>query len=139
MITYKDTSKDLTTDNVRGFFVGWPNPPSEETFLRILTGSDEIVLAIDDANGRVVGFINAITDGVLAAYIPLLEVLPEYQGRKIGTELVKRLLDKLEPYYMIDLVCNDSLVGFYERFGLPRATAMAARRFDRQSGIARRA
>ena len=37
------------------------------------------MLARDDA-GRVVGFVTAISDGVLSAYIPLLEVLPEYQG-----------------------------------------------------------
>ena len=138
MLTYTDTFEGLTPADVRGFFVGWPNPPSEETFLRILDGSDVIVLAIDDTTGHVVGFINAITDGVLAAYIPLLEVLPEYQGQKIGTELVKRMLDKLEPYYMVDLVCDEPVVPFYQRFELPRATAMAARRFDRQSGIPKR-
>jgi hypothetical protein len=31
-------------------------------------------------NGRVIGFITAVTDKVLSAYIPLLEVLPAYRG-----------------------------------------------------------
>ncbi len=38
---------------------------------------------IDDINNKVVGFITAISDGVISAYIPLLEVLPKYQNMKI--------------------------------------------------------
>ena len=135
MIRYSDATDGLKTENLEGFFVGWPNPPSEETFLRLLQRTHEIVLAIDDENGRVVGFITAITDGVLAAYIPLLEVLPSYQGKKIGTELVRRMLDKLESYYMVDLVCDESKVPFYSQFPFRPATAMTIRRFERQSGI----
>lgn len=84
-----------------GFFVGWPNPPSPETFLRLLHGSSHVALAID--GGRVVGFITAVSDGVLAAYIPLLEVLPEYQGRGIGRKLVQEMLEQLAGFYMVDL------------------------------------
>jgi ribosomal protein S18 acetylase RimI-like enzyme len=68
----------------------------------------------------VVGFVTAISDGVLSAYIPLLEVLPEYQGRGIGAELVRRLLDRLGGLYMVDLCCDEDVVGFYERLGLAR-------------------
>ncbi len=30
----------------------------------------------------VVGFVNALSDGRLSAYIPLLEVLPDYRGTR---------------------------------------------------------
>jgi len=46
----------------------------------------------DTENGRVVGFVTAVSDGVVSAFLPLLEVLPEYQGRGIGSELVRRML-----------------------------------------------
>ena len=54
----------------------------------------------------------------MSAFIPLLEVLPEYQRRGIGSELVRRMLLLLADTYMIDLCCDEELVGFYERFGL---------------------
>ena len=128
MMTYTDSSKGITADRLAGFFVGWPNPPSPETHLQILAGSDEIVLALDDETGNVVGFITAVTDGVLSAYIPLLEVLPEYKGRGIGRELVRRMLEKLSAFYMVDLVCDPELMSFYTQFGMQTGTAMMLRR-----------
>ncbi len=117
-----------------GFFVDWPDPPSPETHLRILAGSDYVELAIDSATGQVVGFITAISDGVLSAYIPLLEVLPEYQGQGIGTELVRRLLDRLSHLYMIDLLCDPEVQPFYARLGMHQSTGMLLRNYANQSG-----
>jgi len=134
MIEYTDCCDDLTPKQVDGFFIGWPNPPSPGTLLKILKGSTHIVVAIDDESGHVVGFINAVADGVLAAYIPLLEVLPDFQHKQIGTQLVRRMIDKLKDYYMIDLICDDKLRPFYQRFGLGPAGGMVIRNFKRQSG-----
>ncbi len=73
-----------------GFFVGSPNPPSDKTLKRILSNSQHIYLAIKD--GQLIGFINAISDQVLSAYIPLLEVLPFYkkQGFNKGHSVMIR-------------------------------------------------
>jgi precorrin-8X/cobalt-precorrin-8 methylmutase len=85
------------------------------------------VLAVEGA--RVIGFATAISDGVLSAYVPLLEVLPEHQGRGIGTELMRRLLIRLGGLYMVDLACDEELAPFYERLGLARTgVAMGIRR-----------
>ena len=118
MIEYVDDLAGVEAEHLEGFFVGWPNPPSPERHLEILRGSSHVVLARDGE--RVVGFVTAISDGVLSAYIPLLEVLPEYQGRGIGTELVRRLLAEVGDLYMVDLVCDADVVPFYERLGLER-------------------
>jgi ribosomal protein S18 acetylase RimI-like enzyme len=134
VIRYTTDADGITADRLTGFFEGWPSPPSRETHLKILRGSDEIVLAIDDETGTVVGFITAITDGVLAAYIPLLEVLPAYRGRGIARELIARLRQALDGYYMIDLLCDEALAAFYESLGFKRALAMAIRDYDAQSG-----
>ena len=64
---------------------------------------------------------------MFASYIPLLEELRDYQGRGIGTELVRRLLLRLADRYMVDLVCDDGLIPFYERFGMVRYGAMILR------------
>ena len=78
--------------------------------------------------GRVLGFVTAISDGVLSAFIPLLEVLPERQGQGIGSELVRRILGELEDFYMVDLVCDPELEGFYRRFEMTLLAGMAVRR-----------
>ena len=135
MIAYLYTTDKIESDQLEGFFVGWPNPPSRETHLRLLKNSDQIVVAIDTANNKVVGFITAITDHVLAAYIPLLEVLPEYQKQNIGTTLVSKMLEQLKDYYAVDLLCDENLQPYYEHRGMRRATGMFIRNYERQSGI----
>lgn len=136
MIIYRESADGIRPDQLRGFFVGWPDPPSPETHLRILQGSAHVVLALDDATYNVVGFVTAISDGVSCAYIPHLEVLPEYQGGGIGTELMRRMLHRLRHLYMIDLLCDPDVQPFYERLGRSRAQGMLIRNYDRQSGAA---
>lgn len=119
-----------------GFFVGWPNPPSPETLHRILAQSYRISLAVEEETGRVIGFAQAISDGILTAFIPLLEVLPEYQGSGLGTEIMRRLMAQLDHLYAVDFACDPELVPFYERLGLQRATAIFRRNYQRQNGSA---
>jgi ribosomal protein S18 acetylase RimI-like enzyme len=133
-ISYTDSSQGITVEQLQGFFVDWPNPPSPETHLRLLRGSDLVELAIDSEHQQVVGYITAITDGVLCAYIPMLEVLPDYQGRGIGSELPRRVLERLSHLYIIDLLCDADLQGFYARAGMQPTTGMLIRRYDRQDG-----
>jgi ribosomal protein S18 acetylase RimI-like enzyme len=134
MVTYTTSLTGLSPDQLHGFFVGWPNPPSPETHLRILQGSAHVVLAVDEATVHVVGFINAISDGVLMAYIPLLEVLPDYQGRGIGMELTRRMLNDLKHLYSVDLLCDQDVEAFYAKAGMVRAMGMALRNYARQNG-----
>lgn len=125
----------LTHDALRGgFFEGWPDPPSPEAHLALLRGSRAVALAVDDADGSVVGFATAVGDGVLAAYIPLLEVLPTHRGAGLGTRLVQVLLEELAPTYMVDVCCDDGVVPFYERLGFTRSNGMVLRDYAAQSG-----
>ncbi len=135
-IEYTSSLEGVTPDRLHGFFVGWPNPPSPETHLRILRGSDEVVLAKDTSSEKVVGFITATTDKVISAFIPHLEVLPEFQGNGIGSELVRKMLKRLEAFYAIDLMCDPDVQPFYERLGLRPYSGMVMRNHDRQSGEA---
>jgi len=132
LIRYLDHARDLRPEQLEGFFVGWPDPPTPRTHLRLLQGSAAVALALD--GDRVVGFVTAVSDGVLSAYVPLLEVLPDRRGQGIGQELVRRLLHQLRDLYMVDLVCDPDLVPFYERFGMRPGQAMILRRYERQSG-----
>ncbi len=99
-----------------GFFEGWRRSVSPEEHLELLRGSDHVV-----------GFITGISDGVLSAYIPLPEVLPDYRGQGIGTELVRRLLHKLNGLYMVDVMCDPGIQPFYARLGMLPSTGMMIR------------
>ncbi len=132
---YTTLIKDITSDQLNGFFVGWPNPPSPEVHLRLLEKSSHIVLAVDDESAQVIGFITAISDGVLSAYIPFLEVLPPFQGQGIGQRLLKKMLELLSDMYMIDLMCDEELQGYYEKLGMHRSHGMVLRNYAKQSGV----
>ena len=117
-----------------GFFAGWPNPPDAATHLKLLCGSYCAYVAVDVVTGKVVGFINAVSDGVLTAYIPLLEVLSDYQGHGIGGALMKHMLAALDGLYMIDVVCDKKIQPFYAKFGATNWTASIFRNHMMQSG-----
>ena len=133
-IRYVHTIEGIAPEHLQGFFEGWPNPPSPETHLRILAAADHVVLAVDNDSGSVVGFINALSDNVLAAYIPLLEVLPAYRGQGIGSELVRRMLEQLDDLYAVDLMCDPGLQSFYASLGMRPAAGMMVRNYALQSG-----
>ena len=131
-IQYTDSLNNIKSSQLNGFFVGWEKRPSHEVLFKVLNSSDHIVLAVYD--DKVVGFATAISDGVLSAYIPLVEVLPEYKKKGIGSALVEHLLKKLENIYMIDLLCDEEVEGFYKKFGFHKTSAMMLRHYDKQSG-----
>ncbi len=126
MIRYAESLDDIASDALRGFFVGWRAPRTPEEHLKILERSDHVVIAID--GGRVIGFVTALSDGIQTAFIPLLEVLPEYQNCGIGTELVRRMLETLAAIPCVDLTCDPDLQPFYARLGMHPAVGMILRR-----------
>lgn len=134
MIIYLDSAHSIKADQLEGFFVGWPNPPSAERHLALLNNSAYVWIAMDDETNQVVGFINAISDQVLSAYIPLLEVVPEYQKQGIGGTLVKKMLETLSTYYMVDLLCDADMQDYYDGFDMYRATGMIQRHYNHQNG-----
>ncbi|HVF32441.1 MAG TPA: GNAT family N-acetyltransferase [Acidimicrobiales bacterium] len=128
-IEYRQSVEGLGWEQLDGFFVGWPVRPSAATLLEHLARSYRCVVAVDVSKDpdRVVGIATAISDGLLSASIPLVEVLPGWHDRGIGTELLERLLDSLAHLYMVDLTCDEDVAPFYARLGFTRGTAMIRR------------
>jgi len=123
--TYATGVEGVEAEQLEGFFDGWTSYPSSSALLRVLRNSTIAVLAYD--GDLIVGFANALSDGELAAYIPLLEVRAAYRGRGVGTELVRRVMTELAGCYMIDAVCDADVAPFYDRLGMTRLTGMAHR------------
>ena len=66
-----------------------------------------------------IGYIDCVSNGVTDAYIQDLMVHPDYQGRGIGTDLMKKMINYLKQkhIYMISVVFEENLKPFYEKFG----------------------
>ena len=126
-IEYTDCLDGIMPGMLKGFFQGWKKPHSPDSHLQILHQSQYVVLALDAAENKVVGFVTALTDGTQAAFIPLLEVLPAYQRQGIGTELMRRILTKLKGIPAIDVTCDPHLQTFYARFGMQPLVGMVIR------------
>ena len=125
---------ELHTNRTSPFFEHWPDPPSPGTHLALLRNSDAIVLAVDRDLGEVVGFVTAITDGILSAYLPLLEVRADHRGHGIGRELVRPILESLGDLYMVDVLCDPEVLPFYESLGFTAAVGAARRQYAFQAG-----
>jgi ribosomal protein S18 acetylase RimI-like enzyme len=133
-VRYQIDCQGIEPVHLQGFFEGWPDPPAGATHLRILRGSSVVVLAVDATTDRVVGFVTALSDGVTSAYLPLLEVLPAYRGRGIGSELVRRALLAPGDLYLVDVACDPDVLPFYERLGFRPTSGAGLRRHALQAG-----
>lgn len=132
-ITYTDNIELIYASHLDGFFVGWAICPSKEMHYQVLKGSFKVWPALEDR--KCVGFINAISDGALTAFIPLLEVLPEYQNKGIGKALIERMCLDLKNKYSIDIVCDRSVVPFYEKLGFQQCIGMSIRHYENAKGL----
>jgi GNAT superfamily N-acetyltransferase len=89
-------------------------------------------------DGKLIGAGRGISDGALRAAIYDMVVLPEYQGKGIGTMIMNKLLEKANAEIII-LFANPGKEPFYARFGFRKMkTAMAimeAPEYRRQQGL----
>src|SRR5947199_3602993 len=119
-INYRDT-RDLPPDEVIALYRanGWSSADKPRELLAALAGSHSLVTAWD--GGHLVGLGNAISDGHLVVYYPHLLVHPEYQGRGIGTQLMRRLMARYHGFHQHMLVADGRALDFYQKCGFERA------------------
>lgn len=129
MIVYKKDLDGIESKDLSGFFVEWKKPLSQEQHYQILKNSYFFILAYDSEKNQVVGFINALSDNVSFAFIPMLEVLPEYQNQGIGTKLMNKMLDLLTEMTCIDLTCDKEMQKFYSKFNMINSQSMVIRKY----------
>jgi ribosomal protein S18 acetylase RimI-like enzyme len=83
-------------------------------------------------NGNLVGFGRVISDGTLHAMITEVIILPQYQGKGIGSNIVNDLVEKCQKNDMIHilLISASGKAGFYEKHGfIRRSDAMPGMHF----------
>jgi ribosomal protein S18 acetylase RimI-like enzyme len=129
VIKYFDNTDNISYKQLSGFFVGWKSPLTAEQHYKLLCDSTHFIVAVDDETDQVVGFVTALCDGVNSSFIPLLEVLPSYQGKGIGTKLMEEILLRLNDIPNVDLTCDIELQPFYKRFNMLKSNGMILRKF----------
>lgn len=115
-IVYKDV-KSFDPKELKDLFlsVEWSSGHYPEKLVIAMRNSGSVFTAWDD--DRLVGLINALDDGIMTAYVHYLLVNPSHQGKGVGKELVRLLLEKYKDYLRIVLIAYDKEVGFYENSG----------------------
>lgn len=98
--------------------VGWINYLKLEDKLKDAFNNSLLTLCAYE-DDKIVGLIRVVGDGVSIIFIQDLLVDPLYQGKKIGSSLVKMVLDKYKDVYQIELLTDDTKNNkeFYEKLG----------------------
>jgi len=119
-IRYSDT-RDLALESILALYRAneWSSAEKPQLLHKALLASHSLFTAWDST--KLVGLGNAISDGHLVVYYPHLLVLPEYQGRGIGTELMRRLVARYEGFHQHMLVADGRALDFYRKCGFERA------------------
>jgi len=95
-ITYNDKNKDLPCDQLDKLFVsaGWSDSENahDNSWFKIPFTNSTLVISAWE-NDCLVGVVRVLSDTFTRSVIYDLVVLPEYQNKGIGTELVKRCFE----------------------------------------------
>jgi ribosomal protein S18 acetylase RimI-like enzyme len=68
---------------------------------------------------QLVGFIRAVTDGLLRAYLEDVLVAESHRGVGVGRALVAMILDLLQPIPVVTLFCSTDLCRLLRSRRLP--------------------
>ena len=116
-IYYKEGIENITKEGLRDLFlsVGWESGKLPNELLKAIKGSHSVITAWD--NDKLIGLINALSDGVLTAYFHYMLVNPSYQGKGIGKVMMDMMLDRYKGYQTKVLIAYPNVVEFYAKLG----------------------
>jgi len=124
-IKYRDET-DLPIGKVVELYasLGWSSAEKPRELKEGLRYSHTVITAWDGQ--RLVGLGNAISDGYLVVYYPHLAVHPDYQGRGIGSEIVRRMQKRYEGIHQQMVVADGRAIDFYKKCGFEKAGSCQA-------------
>ncbi|MFA6807954.1 MAG: GNAT family N-acetyltransferase [Eubacteriales bacterium] len=95
--------------------VDWESAKYPEKLQLAMEKSHQVITAWDGE--KLIGLINALSDGVMTVYFHYMLVHPDYQRKDIGKKLMNLMLDKYESYPTKVLISYEAAIDFYIRRG----------------------
>ena len=97
-ITYNDMKKDLPPEQLRDLFVsvGWSDASETPDMVQKgyhLPWVNSTLVVSAWTNERLIGAVRVLSDTMFRSIIYDLLVLPEYQNKGVGTELLQRCIE----------------------------------------------
>lgn len=110
----------------------WARWRRRQDFESQLASAWRVVGAYEKADGSMVGFARAMSDGVGLAYLADVFVLPAARGSGLGKELVATMIDRGPGAGFRWMLHTADAHGLYEQFGFerPDVTYMERQRPD---------
>jgi GNAT superfamily N-acetyltransferase len=120
-IQYSDSRRNLPLDTLIDLYRSnhWSSAEKPELLRNALSSSHSLVTAWDGK--ELVGLGNALSDGFMVAYYSHMLVLPGYQGRGIGMQLMQMLLARYQGFHQHILIADGRAIDFYRKCGFNRA------------------
>lgn len=125
MLEIKENIKNVDEFNLLYKLVRW-GEYDKEISKRALDNTFYSVSIYDDS--KIIGYGRIIGDTICFLYIQDVMVRPEYQNKKIGTMIMKKLLEKISlvkqenPDVRVYLGASKGKEAFYEKFGFVKRT-----------------
>lgn len=120
MISIKANVNSIEEFNYLYDAVGWGSYEEKVSEKALANTMYSVSLYDDD---KIIGYGRIIGDGICFLYIHDVMVIPKYQNKKIGSQIMNKLLEKVNqikienPYVRVYLGASKGKEKFYERFG----------------------
>lgn len=117
LLKYDIEAKDIRMLKEVYQSVGW-HKHNELIIEKVFNASTHVVVAL--VNGKIVGFVRALSDGVFNAAIYDVVVHKKFQGQGIARLLLEDMKQQLENVSCIQLIATTGNVSFYEKMGFKK-------------------
>jgi len=115
-IKYRST-KNISKAKLQDLFLSnkWDSGNYPEKLQKALKDSHHVVSAWD--GDKLVGVMNALSDGIMNVFFLYLIVHPRYQKKGIGQKMVELMLHKYKDYSRKMVIAYDEALEFFQKCG----------------------
>ncbi len=118
------TEQDVEAATVLPHRTNWGKRVADPVVFKELVARSQLAL-VAEIDGQVVGFLRALTDGILSGCIPMVVVAGERRGQGIGSALVRTAMGEKPEITGVLRAGRDGVSAFYEKLGFkPYEVAM---------------